>query len=210
MSSSPAQPLRELGSDEIEGYRRDGCLMARGLMADEWFEQIERAVAKVMAAPTPISAVFSDPKAGFHMEAGLFITDDDIREVVYRSPMARLAQNLMNSQKVHFFYDQMFCKTAGNQHPTPWHHDLTFWPVDGDQVVSIWIPLDPVSKESSGLEFVRGSHLWPHRYKAITPMYNEQMVDPKHEDVPDIEANRADYDIVGFEMEPGDMLFFHP
>ena len=69
MSSSPAQPLRELGSDEVEGYRRDGCLMARGLMADEWFEQIERAVAKVMAAPTPISAVFSDPKAGFHMEA---------------------------------------------------------------------------------------------------------------------------------------------
>jgi len=210
MSSSPGQPLRDLSRDEIEAYRRDGFLMARGLMADEWFEQIERAVDKVMAAPTPISAVFSDPKAGFHMEAGLFITDDDIREVVYRSPMARLAQNLMNSQKVHFFYDQMFCKTAGNQHPTPWHHDLTFWPIDGDQVVSMWIPLDPVSKQSSGLEFVRGSHLWPHRYKAITPMYNEQMVDPDHEDVPDIEANRADYDIVSFEMEPGDMLFFHP
>jgi ectoine hydroxylase-related dioxygenase (phytanoyl-CoA dioxygenase family) len=202
--------LRELSAEELEIYHRDGVLMAQGLMADEWFEQIERAVVKVMAAPTPIAAVFSDPKAGFHMEAGLFTTDDDIRNVVYRSPMSRIAQQLMNSQKVHFFYDQMFCKTAGNQNPTPWHHDLTFWPIDGEQVCSMWIPLDPVSKESSGLEFVRGSHTWPHRYKAITPMYNESMIDPDHEDVPDIEANRADYDIASFQMEPGDILIFHP
>ena len=33
-----------------------------------------------------------------------------------------------------------------------------YYCVDGEQVCSIWLPLDPVPKES-GLEFVAGSHL---------------------------------------------------
>lgn len=204
------QQRRSLETEEIDAYRRDGVIVASGLMESEWFERIERAVSKVMASPTPIAAIFSDPESGFHMEAGLFVSDDDIRDVVYRSPMAGIAQTLMGSKKIHFFYDQMFCKTAGNQTPTPWHHDLTFWPIDGDQVCSMWIPLDSVTSEGSGLEFVRGSHLWPHRYKAISPMYNEQLVNPAHEEVPDIEAHRSDYDIASWSMEPGDILIFHP
>ena len=202
--------LRSLTDDELSTYERDGAIVARGLMSDNWFAPIERSVAKVMTAPTPIAAIFSEPEAGFHMEAGLFASDDGIRDVVYNSPMAQIAQSLMGSDKVHFFYDQMFCKTAGNETPTPWHHDLTFWPIDGDQVCSMWIPLDPVTTEGSGLEFVRGSHRWPHRYKAISPMYNEQLVDPEHEDVPDIEGDRAQYDIASWDVEPGDMLIFHP
>jgi hypothetical protein len=209
-TDSPAPPLRSFSTDELERYRRDGAIMARGLMATEWFDRIERAVARVMDAPTPIAAVFSAPEEGFHMEAGLFASDEDVKEVVYRSPMAELARQLMGSERVHFFYDQMFSKQPGNQHPTPWHHDLTFWPVAGEQICSMWIPLDAVSKRSSGLEFVLGSHRWENRYKAVSPMYNEQLVNPAHEEVPDIEAHRDDYQIASWDMEPGDILIFHP
>ena len=125
MTELPDAPMRRFTDDEIERYRRDGVIMARGLMAPEWFERIEKSVAAVMRAPTPIAAVFSAPEQGFHMEAGLFVSDEGIRDVVYRSPMATLAQQLMGSKKVHFFYDQMFSKQPGNQTPTPWHHDLT-------------------------------------------------------------------------------------
>jgi hypothetical protein len=210
MNETPAAPLRELREDEIRSYADDGVLMARGLMSPEWFDRVERAVVRVMEAPTPISGVFSAPDDGFHMEVGLFVSDDEIREVVYDSPMAEVVRRLMGSQKVHFFYDQMFSKQPGNQHPTPWHHDLTFWPVIGEQICSVWIPLDRVTRESSGLEFVRGSHRWAHRYQAISPMYNEQLVNPEHEELPDIEGHREEYDIAGWSMEPGDMLFFHP
>lgn len=163
-----------------------------------------------MVNPTPMAEIFSKPEDGFHMEAGLFAYDEDIKTVVLHSPMAGIAQSLMGSKNIHFFYDQMFCKQPGNQIPTPWHHDLTFWPVAGHQICSMWVPLDYVTRESSGLELVRGSHLWNHDYKAISPMYNEQLVDPGHEDVPDIENNRDQYDLLGWEMEPGDVLIFHP
>jgi hypothetical protein len=210
MSPIPERPPRKITPEEIATYRRDGVLMARDLLPPAWLARIERAVVKVMEAPTPMAAVFSKPEDGFHMEAGMFVSDDDIRDVVRESPLASIAQEMMGSDSIHFFYDQMFCKQPGSQFPTPWHHDITFWPVAGDEICSIWVPLDSVTRESSGLEFVRGSHRWDQRFKAITPMYNEQLVNPEHEDVPDIDGHRGDYDLVGWSMEPGDILLFHP
>lgn len=40
---------------------------------------------------------------------------------------------------------------------TPWHHDQSYYPIDGDQLCSIWIPVDEVDLQSS-LKFVKGSH----------------------------------------------------
>ena len=116
----------------------------------------------------------------------------------------------MGSTTVTHWYDQLFVKEPGATVPTPWHHDLTFWPIRGTQIVSIWIPLDPVTRASSGLEYIRKSHRWSNRFKAITPDYNEYMIDPDLEDMPDIDANRDAYDLVSWDMAPGDVLMFHP
>lgn len=207
---SPAASMREVTPEEIAEYREHGVVMARGLLQAEWIDRIERGVDRAMAEPSPIAAVFSKPDEGFQMEAGLSASDADIEAVVSDSPLARIAQAFMGSKGVHFFYDQLFCKQPGGHHPTPWHHDITFWPVRGDQIVSIWVPLDPVTRENSGLEYVRGSHRWPGEFQAVSPMYNPELVDPAHEPVPDIDGRRADYDIASWPMERGDVLIFHP
>ena len=53
----------------------------------------------------------------------------------------------------------MLTKDPGTATSTPWHHDQSYYPVDGDGVCSLWIPIDPVPKENS-VRFVRGSHAW--------------------------------------------------
>ncbi len=110
---------------------------------------------------------------------------------------------------MNFFYDQLFVKPAGCHVATPWHQDVTFWPVEGEQLCSIWITFDDVSRESSGLEFVRGSHRWPNRYKAVTPDYNPYMMDSDLEDPPDIDSHREDFDLVCWDMQPGDVILFN-
>jgi ectoine hydroxylase-related dioxygenase (phytanoyl-CoA dioxygenase family) len=72
------------------------------------------------------------------------------------------------------------------------------------------MPLDPVTTESSGLEYVLGSHRWPQRFKAITPDRSEYMINPDLDDVPDIDAHRDRYRVAAWDMEPGDVLVFHP
>ena len=74
--------------------------------------------------------------------------------------------------------------------------------------MSFWIPLDPVSRESTP-EFVAGSHTgpWfmPRTFVAGTPMvFDEGAL----EEVPEIEADRSAYPIVGWALEPGDAVAF--
>ena len=210
MRDSAALSCSEVTSEEIAAYHQDGVVMARGLVHPEWLERIEKAVDRVMAAPSPIASLYSKPQEGFQMEAGLFNSDEDIQAVVRRSPLAQIARAFMGSRNVYFFYDQLFCKQPGNQNATHWHHDITFWPVRGEQILSIWVPLDPVTRESSGLEFVRGSHRWKKEFKAVSPLYNAELLDPAHEVMPDIDADRDAYDLVSWAMVPGDVLIFHP
>ena len=203
-------PLRNLSQTEIDAFHRDGVVCARAIMPAEWIERMAAAVERSIRDPSPLGATISMQDQGFTNDIFLWLRDPEYRAFVFDSPAAAIAHQAIGSRTVSFFYDQLFVKEPGTQVPTPWHHDLTFWPIEGQQLCSIWMPLDPVTRASSGLEYVRGSHRWNRRFKAITPDYNAYMLNSDLEDPPDIDAHREDYDLVNWDMEPGDVLIFHP
>ncbi|MBW2282190.1 MAG: phytanoyl-CoA dioxygenase family protein [Deltaproteobacteria bacterium] len=202
-------PLRTLTGEEIEAYDRDGVICARGLFDGKWLERMERAVDRIVEQPTFYGNQVSMQGADFSGDLFVWKQDDDFRDFIYDSPAARIANAVLRSKRVCFFYDQLFVKPPGCHVATPWHQDSTFWPIRGEQVCSIWLTCDPVTRESSGLEFVRGSHRWPNRYKAVTPDHNAYMKASDLEDPPDVEAHRGDYDLLGWDMERGDALIFN-
>ena len=71
------------------------------------------------------------------------------------------------------------------------------------------MPVDPVPREST-LEFVAGSHLGPWLMPR-TFMAGEAKWFPEGTlaDLPDIEADRDAFPILGWALEPGDAVFFH-
>ena len=207
----PAPPLRDLTPEETLAYDRDGVVHAKGLFPAEWIQRMAAAVDRVVASPTFFGNVVSMKDDDFTGDLFLWKSDDDFRDWVYESPAAHVARQVLRSRTVRHFYDQLFVKPPGCHVPTPWHHDVTFWPVDVEcrALVSIWITFDPVDREAGGLEFVKGSHRWPGRFKAITPNYDPYMLDSEFEDLPDIDANRGDYDLFCPDMEAGDCLIFN-
>jgi ectoine hydroxylase-related dioxygenase (phytanoyl-CoA dioxygenase family) len=207
----PEAPIRDLTAEELDAYGRDGVICVRGLLSDKWIERMSVAVDRVAQSPTLLGNAVSMKDESFSGDLFLWKTDDDFRDFVYDSPASRIAQQVLRSGVVRHFYDQLFLKPAGCHVPTPWHHDVTFWPVDVESrnLCSMWITLDPVDRASSGLEFVKASHRWPRFFKAITPNYDRYMMDSDFEDVPNIDAQRGDYDLFCPDMEPGDMLLFN-
>ena len=183
-------------------------------------DKIRAGVSRAIDSPSLASRMGSDPNGGYNMDIFLWKHDDDLRDVIFGSSLVHLARELMSADRVNFFYDQLFAKKAGTTTPTPWHHDLTFWPLEGDQICSMWIPTESVSRESSGLEFVAGSHKWSNRWKAvgpsngrepgILPTASRELVDPQHEDVPPVEELRREHGLLGWDLEPGDLVAFHP
>ncbi len=208
----PEAPIRYLTEDEIETYRRDGVVCARGLFSDEWIDRMAAAVDRAVASPTLLGQAVSMKDENFSGDLFLWKVEKDFYDFVYHSPASLIAQQVLESNVVRHFYDQIFVKPAGCQVPTPWHQDITFWPVDvrSQGLCSLWITFDPVDRAGSGLEFIIGSHRWPRLFKAVTPNYDPYMMDSDFEDMPDIDSHREEHELFCPDMESGDLLLFNP
>ena len=75
--------------------------------------------------------------------------------------------------------------------------------------MSFWIPVDPVSRETT-LEFVGASHLGPWLMpRSFMDAEARWFPDGSLADLPDIDANRPSYPILGWAIQPGDAVAFH-
>ena len=120
----------------------------------------------------------------------------------------------MEVEAVNFFFDAVFARSAGTQFRTPFHQDEPYWSVEGFDACSAWMPLVPVEWAST-LEFVAGSHRWTQKFRqenfgALTGDGRDRVeFDDGTVSFPDIEGNRDAYEILGWAMEPGDVLVFN-
>jgi ectoine hydroxylase-related dioxygenase (phytanoyl-CoA dioxygenase family) len=81
----------------------------------------------------------------------------------------------------------------------------------GSQLVACWISLDALPKEHC-LEFVRGSHKGPLYNGSAFAAHDDTAPLYKHSKLPrlpDIQADRGAFDIVSWDVEPGDVIVFH-
>ncbi|MFO1056916.1 MAG: phytanoyl-CoA dioxygenase family protein [Dongiaceae bacterium] len=202
-------PARPVAPEAIETYRRDGVVCLRGMFEQSWLDHLAAGIEQAMVERGPLAEVYTRPGA-----AGLFFGDlslwkrlQPFRDFVFHSPAARIAAAVMGSRKVNFFYDQLLVKEPGTAERTPWHQDQPYWAVAGRQVCSIWLPLDPVDLETA-VEYVRGSHDWGVSYNPRHFLDQSPYQGTGLPELPDIEADRARYDIGRWAMQPGDCLVF--
>lgn len=52
----------------------------------------------------------------------------------------------------------LFDKAPHSQKIVSWHQDLTYWGLDSDDEVTVWVALSPVTKDSGCMYFVPGNH----------------------------------------------------
>ena len=208
------EPVREASEEDVQAYERDGVVCLRNVFDAEWVERLVKAVDRTMANPG--KRVREATKAGspgrFHSNTFMWRWDPDMRALALESPMVGVARKLMHADRLAFFYDQLFVKEAGTTDITHWHHDLPYWPVRGQDIVSIWLALTPVSLESSGLQYIAGSHKWGKFLRAVTPDEDPRFANPKLEPCPDyfLEENRAGHRFLSWDLQPGDVICHHP
>jgi len=202
---------RCLTDDTIAAYQRDGVVCIRQLLLPDELALLAEGIEANLAAPSPRAKVASRPD-----DPGRFFEDfcnwqenPAFQRFIFETPLALLAQQLMQSTSVRLYHDHLLVKEPGTRQRTPWHQDQPYYNVEGQQNVSMWIPVDPVTRAST-LEFVAGSHQGPWLMPR-TFMDNEAKWFPEGSlaDLPDIEAAREQFPIVGWEIEPGDFVCFH-
>ncbi len=193
--------------EHIDTYRRDGVVLIRGLFADH-VETLRAGVERNMEDPGPFAS--ENKRDG---ERGRFFDDycnwqriPEFEEVIRTSKATEVASALMGSQRVQLFHDHVLVKEPGTSMATPWHSDGPYYFVEGQQVVSLWSPLDPVTTAS--LRCVAGSHLWEKDVLPTRWTKGDAFFDPApYMPVPDPEAEGMK--VVEYQMQPGDAVAFH-
>ena len=200
-----------LSPSAIEAYRRDGAVCLRGCFSD-WVEDLRRGVAHNMAEPGSVATEhrLDNGRGRFFEDYCNWQRIPEYRDFVLDSPAAEMAGRLMGAGRVQIFHEHLLVKEPDTTKATPWHHDMPYYCVQGQQVVSLWLALDPVPAAVSP-EFVAGSHRWGRLYypRFFDDGSDYDYQDAGYETVPDIEAHRDDYRILSWAMEPGDVLAFH-
>ncbi len=205
--SQTTRPL--VNEADIEAFNRDGVVCVRGLLDAAWVERLHGAIDRVENNPGPFRERYSPDDPGiFLSEKFLWTFDADFRAAVFDSPVAEAACRLMAASKVNVFYDHLMLKEPGAVSPTPWHQDLNYWPVEGKQVCSVWIAFDEVDRTNGGMEFVAGSHEAGHRYQPFDFRETDAVETEEFEPLPDVEAHRDDFDILTWDLKPGDAVVF--
>jgi ectoine hydroxylase-related dioxygenase (phytanoyl-CoA dioxygenase family) len=198
-----------LPPDIIETFQQEGVVALRGVFRD-WTSRLAQGVADLRRAPSALerSVRPRDGSAPFFQDFCNWQRIEPFRAFVFESPAARLAAGLMRSPVARFFHDHVLVKEPGSSVVTPWHQDAPYYCVAGEQSVSFWTPLDPVAREIA-LECIAGSHRWggagfrPRRFDG-TPLYRDDAFD----ELPDIDARRAELPVRRWALEPGDAVAF--
>jgi ectoine hydroxylase-related dioxygenase (phytanoyl-CoA dioxygenase family) len=194
----------------IDAFRTDGAVRIKGIFSPEEIDALKAGIDDNLAHPSPRSKVASRPD-----DPGWFFEDfcnwqhnAAYRDFIARSPAPSVAAALMGVDTVRLHHDHLLVKEPGTRQRTPWHQDQPYYNIEGDDNVSMWIPVDPIPLEST-LEFVAGSHRGPWLMPR-TFMDKEAKWFPEGSlaDLPDIEANRDAFPIRRWALEPGDMVCF--
>jgi ectoine hydroxylase-related dioxygenase (phytanoyl-CoA dioxygenase family) len=193
-----------------ETYQRDGVVLLRGLFTD-WVAPLREGVEQAMADPSLLSNNHApDGRGRFFTDIYMWRRLPAFRRFIAESVVAQVAAELMGSSEVRLYNEHLLVKEAGADAPTPWHQDEPYFLIQGDQCCSLWLALDHATSENGAMKFVRGSHTWGKAYWPVTfkggeDIRQEGFAGP----VPDIDSDAGAYDIITYELSPGDCTVHH-
>lgn len=204
--------------DEVETFRRDGVVLLREAFDPAWLDLLGRGIDRNMADPSPRfeARTHEETREGaaarYCEDFWVWSLFPEFERFVRESPAAAIAARLLEAERINLVMDNWFLREAGAGARPPWHHDIAYFDFDGRMCV-LWLPLEP-SAAGEGIAFVRGSHLWDKLFMRVFFKDHDLAAAPglvkglTYDAPPDIEADRDAYDLVAFDLSPGDCLMF--
>ena len=210
-----ADTLERLVSDEdIRRFHEDGAVLLRGVVGKDWLDLLAEGVEQAVAHPSRYAKSYGpEGAARYYTDHKLFSRFEPFRRFLFEGPAARIAAEILGASRVEIYDEHLLIKEPGAPAPTYWHHDMPYFSIDGYDLASTWLSLDPTTAETGALRFARGSHKWGKLYRPVRIGENKPVKSFDRDDlierVPDIDADPDAYPTILLETEPGDLIVFH-
>ena len=204
--------LKKIKSD----YFNDGVTVIRDVVDLHWIKEMQIAIDYILSDPGKASIEYT-PKENtgrYYGDFFLWRRNKSFKNFAFESNLPELAGKILDSKNINFFYDQLLVKEPKTKEPTPWHHDLPYWPIRGNHIISFWVGFDKVTKDTGAVKYIKGSHKW-NKFFAPASFGKDTRFDDNYkemglEPMPDINSNLEDYELLSWDVNPGDIIVHHP
>ncbi len=207
---------------DIASYQRDGAVLLKGVLRPDQLRLLEDGIEEAYANPgSRFSRVSNaDGEGETFVEQYVSQRSPSLKALMDSGVVGEIAGRLMETPSAQLILDQLFYKAQGLIVPTPWHQDTPFLRVRGQDMIRLWMPCDPSPPELT-VQVVRGSHRWNIVYNAaggetqrvtkaqvLGEYSNNGMGDDHLPSPPDVARYRDSFDILRWDVQPGDVLAF--
>jgi ectoine hydroxylase-related dioxygenase (phytanoyl-CoA dioxygenase family) len=145
----------------LDDFAVDGVAVVRAVLSPDELDELRSRFGGWLNQPelgsASISSQADDRPA---MRTALLYWPDSswFRSAPWLDRIADHARVALEAPRLRFFNASLFAKPAGCDVPVPWHQDLTYYPLRGTEMVTLWISLDGAFASNGALEYVVGSH----------------------------------------------------
>jgi ectoine hydroxylase-related dioxygenase (phytanoyl-CoA dioxygenase family) len=197
-----------LSKKQIKDYQKDGVLIVKDIFKD-WIKPLRNGFQKVLENPSKHGRENVDDNNGrFFEDYCNWERIKEFKDCILNSLGPQIVAEATNSKSIQIFHEHIFIKEPGTNKETPWHQDMPYYCVDGNDTGSFWIPLDEVDKKNN-LKLILGSHQWsklirPTKWSDNQSWYKENSC---FMDLPKVEKFKND--ILIPELNLGDAVLFN-
>ena len=197
-----------LSEEQKNNYKNYGAIVIKQSFLS-WIEILKKGFDKVLTNPGPHAREnVNDGEGRFFEDYCNWQRIPEFKKFAEESPAAQIVAEATGSKSIQLFHEHIFVKDPGTTKETPWHQDMPYYCVDGNDTGSFWIPLDRVTKDNS-LKILLGSHklpklIRPTRWSNDQPWYSN---DKNFMDIADIKIMKEN--VLNSEMNIGDAILFN-
>tara|TARA_B100000029_G_scaffold516832_1_gene635691 strand:- start:36657 stop:37487 length:831 start_codon:yes stop_codon:yes gene_type:complete len=133
--------------------------------------------------------------------------DEKFRAHLYHPKICSMACELIGTQTLRVWHDQIQYKPPKRGGATDWHQDHPYWPIiQPADLVSAWVALEDATVENGCMQMVPRSHLWgPHKDGTIGTKDDNFTPEPDLSIIPE----KENIEIVPCEVKKGECMFHH-
>jgi ectoine hydroxylase-related dioxygenase (phytanoyl-CoA dioxygenase family) len=207
--------VKLISKEEIEKYNEDGVIFLKNKFDIKWIEKLKKGIEYDIKNPSPRfkSHTIKSNVPAYLEDYWTWDLVPEFKDFVFNSPYAEIASELMSAKKINLVMDNWFLREAGSKSSTPFHHDISYFDMEGTMCV-LWLPLEATRKDE-GIAWVKSSHLWDKLFLRVLfkdghkVEGNECTIDgKKYELPPDVLGNKDKYEFLQWDFELGDAVIF--
>lgn len=142
-----------LTQDHVDFFQRSGYIKLKEVFPDEAILYLRQELLHLLSqsAGAALDGSVEDRFLSLDM---VWLENDLVRRFVLSPRIGKLAADLLGVPSVRLYHDNVLSKEPGCGR-TPWHYDDHHFPIASNDVITVWIPVQPVPRQMGPLAFAK-------------------------------------------------------